>query len=786
MSLNGFTQMISGPTHIRNHTLDLVFVREEDLPLWKSPTIAPNSFSEHHTIFLRVTANSSLRNTDKPVINYRNYKAIDRAAFTQDLTSKLTLSSINHHPDEILCHYQETVIGCIDTHAPLRKKRKGSRSHNPWYNAEIHQMRRKRRDLENTWRRSGLNSDRLLFVSCRSKVNDLIIKSKVAYYRDILYTASQKSIFKVVNSLLTNKTTALPTSPTNQKTLCNKFAKFFNDRISDIRTELDHQVSISHPDACPVPSCHCLNTLTELQPASHTELLAVINKSPPKSCSLDFIPTSLLKELISAHLPSLLHLVNASFLHGSFPTELKKAVIIPTLKKPSLDKEQLSNYRPVSNLYFIGKVMERLALKRLNDHLNLNSCHEEMQSAYKAHHSTETALLNVHHDIATALDHNQAVLLILLDLSAAFDTIDISRLLTIIQQQYGVTDKAYEWFASYLQNRSQQVAVGSSLSGSFPLKFGVPQGSVLGPVLFNLYTASLETTIKYHTSVHYHKYADDIQVYVTYNPSSAEDLSLAQRTLTLCINDIRNWMLANRLKLNDIKTKFLQFMSPHQLRKCGLTSIVIGNTTVHASTQCKNLGVMFDTHLAMTAQVTALCKKCNFHLRRIKYVRKYLTTSATRHIVQALVLSNIDYCNSLLSSIPAYLLRRLQKIQNWAARIITRGSFYDHITPVLNELHWLPVQQRIKFKILLIIWKSINSQAPSYLSRLVSFYQRDSRLRSLRDPLTLNTPTCSKSVGRGAFGYIGPRLWNDLPYNIRSSTSAATFKKLLKTELYRI
>ena len=201
-------------------------------------------------------------------------------------------------------------------------------------------------------------------------------------------------------------------------------------------------------------------------------------------------------------------IVNISLATGEFPHRFKRALVTPLIKKPSLDCTDLKNYRPVSNLSFISKVIEKVAAARLNTYLHDHQLHETLQSAYKAHHSVETALLKVHNDIMCALDSKKAVLLILLDLSAAFDTSDHGILLERLQHGFGIQGLALQWFSSYLHGRHQDVYIQGVASDEVSLNYGVPQGSVLGPVLFTLSTTPLKQIAAQHGLLA-HFYADD-------------------------------------------------------------------------------------------------------------------------------------------------------------------------------------------------------------------------------------------------------------------------------------
>ena len=220
---------------------------------------------------------------------------------------------------------------------------------------------------------------------------------------------------------------------------------------------------------------------------SEDEVLAIVRKSPTKSCKADPIPTALLKEILPHIAPLLRAVVNKSVQTGTFPDDLKEALVKPHLKKINLDLIE-KNYRPVSNLQFIGKLTERAVNNQLNEHITINNLMEPMQSAYRAGHSTETALIKVKADLLNAIDNKEVVCLVLLDLSVAFYTVDHQILQEGLKKMFGFTGLVINWIRSYLSGRSQKVVVGDAKSPSAPLSYGVPWGSILGPILFTLYT----------------------------------------------------------------------------------------------------------------------------------------------------------------------------------------------------------------------------------------------------------------------------------------------------------
>ena len=239
----------------------------------------------------------------------------------------------------------------------------------------------------------------------------------------------------------------------------------------------------------------------------------------PKNVIYYFIlsPTWLLKECLPALLPVITKIVNLSLSQCEMPENLKEALLITLLKKLLLDHEVLKNFRPVSNLAYLSKLIEMVVDSQVTKHMDDNNLHEIFQSAYKPLHSTETAMLRVKNDILCALDEGNAVLLVCLDLSAAFDTVDHAILLERLEKCIGITGSCLAWFKSYLSNRSQRVLINGATSSPHKLFCGVPQGSVLGPKLFNIYTLPLGDILRKHSSM-FHIYADDDNIYLVFKP----------------------------------------------------------------------------------------------------------------------------------------------------------------------------------------------------------------------------------------------------------------------------
>uniref|UniRef100_A0A9J8CVH8 Reverse transcriptase domain-containing protein n=1 Tax=Cyprinus carpio carpio TaxID=630221 RepID=A0A9J8CVH8_CYPCA len=374
---------------------------------------------------------------------------------------------------------------------------------------------------------------------------------------------------------------------------------------------------------------------------------------------LDPIPSKLLKEVLPEVIDPLLTIINSSLSLGYVPKTFKLAVIKPLIKKPQLDPKELVNYRPISNLPFLSKILEKVVSSQLYSFLEKNGICEDFQSGFRPYHSTETALLRVTNDLLLSSDRGCISLLVLLDLSAAFDTIDHTILLHRLEHFVGINGSTLAWFKSYLYDRHRFVAVNEELSYRSQVQYGVPQGSVLGPLLFTLYMLPLGNIIRQH-SVSFHRYADDTQPYISSRPGETYQFE----KLTECIVDIKNWMTSNFLLLK-VLIIGPKSSACNNLERC----LRLDGCSVNSSSSVRNLGVLFDSNLSLERHVSSICKTAFFHLKNISKLRPMLSMSNAEMLIHAFMTSRLDYCNALLGGCSARLVNKLQLVQNAAARV---------------------------------------------------------------------------------------------------------------------
>jgi hypothetical protein len=345
---------------------------------------------------------------------------------------------------------------------------------------------------------------------------------------------------------------------------------------------------------------------------------------------------------------------------------------------------------------------------------------------------------------------------------------------------YGISGSALALISSYLSNCTQSVSINSTLSSPSPVLTGVPQGSVLGPLLFSLYTSPMSLIFK-NSKVSYHLYADDTQLYISFQSSDSVDSLI---TISSTLDLVHSWLTSNRLTVNPSKTEYLLIGTPQQRSKVTSTSVTFCGNQITPTKSCRNLGFIFDSDLSLKKQISTVCQSSYFQIRQIRQIRSSLDINAATMLANSLVSSRLDYCNSLYYGLPESTLLPLQRVQNSLARVVLPYiKRSDHITPALTKLHWLPIKQRITFKIATLTFKTLQNKQPSYLHDLLHVHTPSRSLRSSNLNL-LEIPRIDSETGRRSFSFASSSVWNSLPLSLRSVQTLTTFRSQLKTHLF--
>ena len=769
LDLYDLRQHVVGPTHIMGHTIDVIITPNKESFV---TDIAINhiDLSHHFLIDFKITAQVITNSTKH--IKYRTVKNIDSTAFCKDLTDKFQASPATKNMAEKVENYNSALSEVLDKHAPIKTKQIKVVATAPWFDVEYISLRKQRRKAEKKFRKSKSQEDKDVYINLRKQTTELAKDKKLSYVTKKLNEGTAKTLYSVVNNLIDNNKEIVLPSAESDKELADGFLQFFKQKIAKIRSNFPvgcSNTSAAHPN----PNIQPLSTF---EPTNPEELRKIVTQFGVKCSPEDPAPSPVLLTHLDTLLPVWVEIVNLSLEVGSMDS-LKSAVILPLIKEltSTTDTDDFKNYRPVSNLVFISKLIERVVDIRLEQHLQQNNLTIDQQYGYKKSHSTEMLLLKVMNNLFESCDKNIPSVVLLLDLSAAFDTVDHTKLLQILYEDIGITGTALNWFKSFLTKRTHKVKVGDTYSLIAELLYGVAQGSILGPRLFNIYIRSLYKHID-SSKFQIEGFADDHQL-VKQFVLALETKALGD-DITNCLKSISQWMNEHFLCINQSKTKILVVAPPSVKEKICIGGVMVEDSCIRFVESAKNLGFILDSVLSFEKQINKVVKSCFNTIRKLSKVKIYLTQQQLQTLVSSLIFSRLDYCNSLYYGLPANLIKKLQHVQNCAARLVLkrRVPFRSSLNGVFTELHWLKVKFRIIYKILLVVYNCLHQHAPNEVTALVQYGES---VRTMK----LQETRVSNKYGDRAFSHVAPKLWNLLPNDIRSQQNTLQFKKKLKSFL---
>ena len=424
--------------------------------------------------------------------------------------------------------------------------------------------------------------------------------------------------------------------------------------------------------------------------------------------------------------------------------------------------------------------MEKVVNSQVTNYLNDNDILTKFYSGFRKNHSTQTALISITDNILRNIDKGLITPTILMDLSKAFDTIDHPLMLQKLLR-YGFDTHSMFWFNSYLQNRLQYVKVGNILSNAAKVSCGVPQGSVPGPTLFNLYINEIPAMLKKLSSndSNIHGYADDLQLYSSCKAERVEE------TLSMLKDDIYlilEWFSENKLKANPDKFQFIIFGTNKQLAKIppSCTKIDIQDNLVEAAKEVKILGMQIDQTLSWNSHISHLKKSCAGKLIQMKQIRNCMKRETFSNVVQACVLSSIQYGDIVYGNASKTALHKAQLIQNFAAKVVTGMRKFDHVTPALNLLQWKRLEEQRKTHRLCLLFKCLINQAPQYLSEM---FHTNSQIHeyNTRQQHHLHVPMSTTASHHRTSLYQATADFNKLPSRVKQSKTLYQFKQNLKS-----
>ena len=488
-----------------------------------------------------------------------------------------------------------------------------------------------------------------------------------------------------------------------------------------------------------------------------------------KATGADNIGPRLLKLAAPYISESLTFICNQSIMNSTFPEKWKEGKVTPLHKNGP--KDDTNNYRPISVLPVLSKLLEKHVHDSLMFYLSSNNLLHSTQSGFRPNHSCETALLQMTNKCLGAINNNEMVGMVMIDFRKAFDLVDHTLLLKKLKY-YKISEETISWFSSYLLKRKQKVFVNNTLSDSEDIICGVPQGSILGPLLFLIFINDLPLNID---NVLTDLYADDTTLYCT-----GKLQTFIEKQLQAALHELSTWCKQNGMLINTAKTKVMLLTTPQKrihLNK-DMLLLTLNNEKLTVVSSDKILGIHVDNNLTWTDHTNAVAKKIASNLWLLSRIKEYLSIDQRVQFYKAYIQPHIDYCNSVWGGTSQRNLDRIYRLQKRACKIILDYQ-YENIAISMEELKILNIYERICLKKAKIMYKISFSLTPQYINEMFHLRPLNDTLQSLRSSGTINyvLPKPNKELFKQSLIYSGPMIWNNLPDKLKHLETIDSFHK---------
>ena len=782
----GLTQLIHEPTRVcdvSSSTIDLVLVSDPESI--SQSGVLTYGISDHFLTFCSRRVPRSHFNSHR-FIKARSFKQYT-AALLNEAIRKLNWSSVTDTVDVNLAwlNFKSLFISAINLVAPARSVRVKQRSH-PWFNQEIFDAISARDKALSVFKHSRDQADFQIYKNLRNMVQLKVREAKTNFFSDQIKENKDnpKSLWSALKSLGCTVKSNPDSSPcislqidgkivSEKKQIANHFNRFFTS------------IACKLVDCLPSgPVTFGRDRLSEFylrlgvkpnnfsfKPAS-IESIAKLLKSLKcaKATGLDNIAARFLRDAADLIAPLVAYIVNLSLAQGTVPDDMKHAKTIPLFKKGC--RSDPGNYRPISILSVTSKVLEKVIHQQLYEYLTVSKLLFKFQSGFRKSHSTDSCLLFLTDFIRTEMDAGKLCGMILIDLQKAFDTVDHNLLFSKLTA-IGVSSSSLRWFISYLSGRDQIIDLHGQFSTALPVTCGVPQGSVLGPLLFLIYINDMYSAC----NVNLFLYADDSAIL-----SSDKDVERLQSTLSDEFKRIKSWLTDNKLSLHMAKTEYVLFGSKPRLCKLVSPTIVLEGQSFVAKASVSYLGCHLDSSLGGETMALKTIQKVTGRTKFLARKFPFLDQSSLFLLANSLVSSCFDYAiSSWYGGLTKVLKDKLQISQNRLIRLTLGLAPRAHVGKSLFlKLGWLPVHARFVQLQLNMVHNIYNNRAPEYLS---SHFQRcgDTHSHNTRaSTADLRLPCFKTNMGKCSFKFAGASNWNMLPLQIKDTNSLGVFKKKVK------
>ena len=767
----GMTQIINNPTRITHNSETLID------HIWLSSSLdaresgTTTGISDHSGTYTYL--GNTLEKEDK-TITARSYKRYNKEGLIDDYKDKIANSCFEdlvkeNNLNDATKTWSEVVLSICDKHAPERTTTFNPKTDNvPWYTDNIIKLKADKQVAYLNFRKRGDKKSKTILRSISNKLKNLKKKERKHYYRQKIekYSTDNKKLWGILKEVSRTKTYKDEVLPDKvDDTVADKFNSYFATIGKKIQQDLGVNFTF-------IPDKNNRGfAFNDVTPDNIEKLID--NLKSGVATGFDKIPARILKDLKSSISTDICKLVNLSFRMNTFPSNLKHAIITPIYKDKGCHNSS-ENFRPISILPVLSKIFERAATNQIVEFLEKNGLLYSSQHAYRKQHSTTTALIETTNFIYSQLDKKNYVGLVATDLSKAFDTLSHDLLLTKLQNM-GFSYSSITWFRSYLSNRTQQTKLGNIKSSIATTEAGVPQGSILGPILFISFTADFHHTFP---NCKIHAYADDTQILL-----SAKTLEDLKHQIESTIALAQTWFTNNSLKINPTKTEIMVFSNSDIKHSISFSVKDDGSTkNIFNKKKIKILGVILDDRLTWHDHIKKVKSRASGVIRNLARTTPYLPQKSRRTLYDALVTPHFSYCDVVWGGANKTISNELQRTGNFAAKAMLGMKKKDSASEALQRLNMMTLDKKRDIHLGVLTHKLVQGKGPKELvSACKSLTNRKhhhfTRNSARQDMSSIQHRTVKSE---SSFTQRSIKCWNNIPLAIRNIDNTSNFKKSLQ------
>jgi hypothetical protein len=781
----GFVPLISKPTRVTTSSASLIdHMYTNSIPKTTMTGIIINDVADHFGIYhIEKKTPTHKRQIIRQKRNFSeaNLEIFKGSLNETDFTPIFQLDC----PNEAYNKFIELYNTSFNNSFPLKRfiPNKKYNKIEPWMSAGLlTSLRNKSKLLKKKLRHPTDKNIKIYktYINCYNKVKKQMKKNYLQYSLEV-NKHNMKNTWDILRKVIgkqNNKSNFPQTFLIDNKTVSDqsKIAEGFNNYFSKIGKSTSQNVPNSHTHYTDYLGNPVMNSIF-IEPVEPSNLIDIVNKMKPKTSSgHDEISTKMIKQTINHIILPLTHIINKSLTTGIVPKQLKIAKVIPVYK--SSNHDQLKNYRPISLLPAFSKIFEKVMFNKIMSYLNSKQIFYEHQYGFRSKHSTIHPILHLLNTCAEVNNRQpkKLTMSIFCDLSKAFDVINHDILMHKLEF-YGIRGIAKTWLSNYLTERKQYVEIENNKSNMCSIECGVPQGSILGPLLYLIYVNDISKS----TTENILSFADDTSLFI----SDSNIDNLFQRANTE-INNLFNWFCANRLSLNPSKTKYIIIKSPkHQCSTAGL-HVMINNTTLsqvgkeYDEQSTKFLGVHIDECLSWKYHLQHVNKKISRSLWIMKQVKNILPADSMRTLYFTLIHPHITYGILAWGNASKSVLNRTIILQKRAVRLINRATYNSHTEPLFKHVKILKLNDQYEYEVALFMYDYVTNKLPISFHNVYRNNHEIQTTHQTRQANFIHIIQCNSTFSQKLPLYEFPHIWNKWTNKIPQNTSRSIYKKNLK------